>query len=82
MNKETDILIRTPVGDTENIHVKWYKTQEMVEKEMEKKTNLRTVSEDKWERKEYTATCDSDLVREITKIRLHAWELKKNYPRE
>ena len=22
MNKETDILIRTPVGDTENIHVK------------------------------------------------------------
>ena len=54
----------------------------MVEKEMEKKTNLRTVREDKWERKEYTATCDSDLVREITKIRLHAWELKKNYPRE
>ena len=54
----------------------------MVEKEMEKRTNLRTVSEDKWERKEYTATCDSDLVREITKIRLHAWELKKNYPRE
>ena len=43
----------------------------MVEKEMEKKTNLRTVSEDKWERKEYTATCDSDLVKEITKIRLH-----------
>ena len=56
--------------------------QERVEKETENKTKLRTVKEDKWERKEYIATCDSDLVKDIIKIRLHMWELKKNYPRE
>ena len=56
--------------------------QERVEKEMENKTKLRTVREDKWERKEYIATCDSNLVKDIIKIRLHMWELKKNYSRE
>ena len=35
--------------------------QERVEKDMENKTKLRTVREDKWE---YIATCDSDLVKE------------------
>ena len=48
---------------------------------MENKTKLRTLREDKWERKEYTARCDSDLIKDI-KIRLQMWELKKNYPRE
>ena len=56
--------------------------QERVEKEMENKTELRTVREDKWERKEFITTCDSDLVKDIIKIRLHMWELKKNCPRE
>ena len=32
---------------------------------MENKTKLRTVREDKWERKEYIAICDSDLVKEL-----------------
>ena len=58
------------------------KIQGRVEKEMENKTKLRTVSEDKWERKEYIATFDSDLVKDIIRIRLHMWELKKNCPRE
>ena len=58
------------------------KIQERVEREMENKTKLRTVREDKWERKEYSATCDSDLVIDIIKIRLHMWGLKKNYPRK
>ena len=58
------------------------KIQERVEKEMENKTKLRTVREDKWERKEYIAKCDGNLVKDIIKIRLHMWELKKNYPRE
>ena len=56
--------------------------QERVGKEMENKTKLRTVQEDNSERKEYITTCDSDLVKDIMKIRLHMWELKKNYPRE
>ena len=41
--------------------------QERVEKEMENKTKLRTVREDKWERKEYMTTCDCDLVKDIIK---------------
>ena len=45
--------------------------QERVEKKMENKTKLRTVREGKWERKEYITPCDSDLVKGITKIRLH-----------
>ena len=56
--------------------------QEGVEQEMENKTKLRIVREDKWERQEYIATCDSDLVKDIIKIRLHTGELKNNYPRE
>ena len=38
--------------------------------------------EDKWERKEYIVTCDSIQVKDIIKIRLHLWQLKRNYPRE
>ena len=49
---------------------------------MGNKTKFRTVRDDKWERKEYITTCDSDLVKDIIKIRLHMWELKKNYQRE
>ena len=45
--------------------------QERKEKEIKNKTKLRTVRENKWERNEYIATCDSDLVKEIIKIRLH-----------
>ena len=44
------------------------KIQERVENEMENKTKLRTVRQDKCERKEYIATCDSDLVKDIIKI--------------
>ena len=47
---------------------------------MENKTKLRTVREDKWERKEYI-TCDSDPVKDI-KIRLYIWKLKRNCQRE
>ena len=30
----------------------------------------------------HNSTCDSDLVKDIIKIRLHMWQQKKNYPRE
>ena len=45
--------------------------QKTVEKEMENKIKLRTIREDKWKRKEYITACDSDLVKDIIKIRLH-----------
>ena len=44
-------------------------TQERVEKEMENKTKLRTVRDNKREKKEYITTCDSDIVKDIIKIR-------------
>ena len=47
------------------------KIQERVEKKMENKTKLRTVREYKLGRKKYIATCDSDLVKDIIKIKLH-----------
>ena len=46
---------------------------------MENKTKRKTVREEKWKRK--VTTCNNDLIKDI-KIRLHMWELKKNYPRE
>ena len=49
---------------------------------MENKNKLKTIREDKWERKEYIPIFESDVVKDIIKIRLHMWELKKNYPRE
>ena len=51
------------------------KIQERVEKEMENKPELRTVREDKWERKEYIATYDSDLVKDMWELLMR--ELKK-----
>ena len=33
-------------------------------------------------KKKYITTCDSDLVKDVIKIRLHMWELKINYLRE
>ena len=49
---------------------------------MENKIKLRTVREESWERKEYIATIESDLIKDNVKIRLHMWELKKNSSRE
>ena len=66
-----------------HIGIIWFDiTQARVEKEMENKTKLRTVRDNKRENKEYITACDSDLVKDIIKIRLHMWELKKNYPKE
>ena len=58
------------------------KIQERKEKEMENKSKQRTVREDTWERKEYIAICDSDIVKDIMNVRLHMWVLKNIYPRE
>ena len=57
------------------------KIQERVDKEMENNTKLRTVREDKWERNEYIAACDGDLIKDI-KLILHMSDLKKNYPKK
>ena len=42
----------------------------------------RTIKDDKWERKKYIEQCKGDIVKDIIKIRLHMWDLKKNYKKE
>ena len=56
--------------------------QKRTEAEMENKTKMRTINKDKWERKDYIRNCDSDIIKDVIKIKLHMWELKKNYPGE
>ena len=50
--------------------------------EMGQKTKTRTIKDDKWERKKYIEQCKGDIVKDIIKIRLHMWDLKKNYKKE
>ena len=49
---------------------------------MGQKTKTRTIKDDKWERKKYIEQCKGDIVKDIIKIRLHMWDLKKNYKKE
>ena len=49
---------------------------------MRQKTKTRTIKDDKWERKKYIEQCKGDIVKDIIKIRLHMWDLKKNYKKE
>ena len=49
---------------------------------MGQKTKSRTIKDDKWERKEYIEQYTGDIVKDIIKIRLHMWDLKKNYQKE
>ena len=49
---------------------------------MGQKIKARTIKDDKWERKEYTEQCKGDVVKDIIKIRLYMWDLKKNYKKE
>ena len=49
---------------------------------MREKTKTRAIKDDKWERKKYIKQCKGDVVKDIIKIRLHMWDLKKNYEKE
>ena len=46
---------------------------------MGQKTKTRTIKDDEWERKKYIGQCKGDTVKDIIRIRLHMWDLKKNY---
>ena len=56
--------------------------QKRLQDEMGQKTKSRTIKDDKWERKIYIEQCKEDTVKDIIKIRLHMWDLKKNYKKE
>ena len=43
------------------------------------KTKSRIIKDNEWERKKYIDQCKRETVKSIIKIRLHMWDLKKNY---
>ena len=49
---------------------------------MRQKTKSRTIKDDKWERKKYIEQSKGVIVKDVIKIRLHMWDLKKNYKKE
>ena len=49
---------------------------------MGQKTRTRTIKDNKWERKKYIEQRKRDIVKDIIKIRLHMWDLKKNCKKE
>lgn len=49
---------------------------------MGQKTKSRTNKDDKWERKKYIEQCKGDIVKDIIKMRLYMWDLKRNSKKE
>ena len=58
------------------------KIKERMNEEMMGKTKSRTIENDKWGRKEYIKECSSDVIKDVIKIRLHMWEVGRNYGKE
>ena len=56
--------------------------EERTKQEMANKTKARTIVEDKWERKKYLQECDSNIIKDVIKIRLHMWQVIWNYKRD
>ena len=49
---------------------------------MGQKAKSITIKDDKWEWKICTEQCKGDIVIDIVKIRLHMWDLNRNYKKE
>ena len=58
------------------------KIEERLKREMEGKTKLRTIKEDKWKMKEYILNCNREDARDIMLIILHMWQIQINYKKE
>ena len=49
--------------------------------DLKEKTKARTMQKDKWLMKEYIENGNADDIKDILKIKLHMWNVKKNYPK-
>ena len=49
---------------------------------MGQKTKSITIKDDKWEWKICIEQCKGDIVKDIVKIRLHKWDLKRTYKKD
>ena len=57
------------------------KIQQRLTDDLKEKTIARTIQKDKWLMKENIKNGNTDEIKDILKIRLHMWELRKNYPK-
>ena len=55
------------------------KVKKRIGEEMAESTKCRTIENDKWGRKQYIKESNSEMIKDIIKIRLHMWEFKVNY---
>ena len=55
--------------------------QQRLTDDLKEKTKARTIQKDKWLKKEYIKNDNADDIKYILKIRLHMWDVKKNYPK-
>ena len=58
------------------------KIQQRLTDDLKEKTIARTIQKDKWLMKENIKNGNTDEIKDILKIRLHMWELRKNYPKK
>ena len=52
-----------------------------MKEDMHEKTKCCTIQNGKWERKQYIKKCESNIIKDVMKIRLHMWNTKCNYKR-
>ena len=57
------------------------KIQQRLTYDLEEKSKARTIQKDKQKTKKYIKKGNTDDIKDILKIRLHMWDVKKNYPK-
>ena len=56
------------------------KIQQRLKDDLKEKTKARTIQNVKWKMKEYIKKGNTDDIKDILEIRLHMWDVKRNYP--
>ena len=56
--------------------------EERTKQEMTNKAKAKPIIDDKWERKKYLQECDSEIIKDVIKIRLHMLQVSCNYKRD
>ena len=57
------------------------KIQQRLTDDLKEKSKARTIQKGKWQMKEYIKKGNTDDIKDILKIKLHMWDVKKNYPK-
>ena len=57
------------------------KIQQRLTDDLKEKSQARTIQKGKWQMKEYIKKGNTDDIKDILKIKLPMWDVKKNYPK-